>query len=215
MNVIILGDKYEKGTKSKGCSALIKFNSQYNIFEHQYECIKDNSKNNRIIYVYGFDNKRFVNFTKEYKDVVSIYNKHYDDYNYGYSLSLAKEYLDNNTLIIFGNTILNSDSLQKINKAKSSRVFINTKNTGQLGCVLENDIVKNICFELDNCVSNIYFINQQDSLLLKQLVSNSRHTNCFIFELINKLIDNGSIFHTLGHQNKIKNYTRKKNKVKK
>ena len=35
MNIIILGDKYEKGMKSKGCQALIPYSSRVLMVEHQ------------------------------------------------------------------------------------------------------------------------------------------------------------------------------------
>ena len=72
MNIIILGDKYQKRMKSRGCVGLIKYNNK-NIISHQYKTLHSIFPNANIIYVYGFDNKRFISYIN--KNILILYNR--------------------------------------------------------------------------------------------------------------------------------------------
>lgn len=197
MNFIILADKYQKGMKSKGCVGLIKVNQRNNVFQHQYKIIKYYFPSAKIIYVYGFDSKRFVTFLNEYDypDVVSIYNDKYEELNYSYSLSLASRYFNKNCFILFGDTIFKKEIFADFNINQGSQIYLNKKEKNKLGCVLDKEhIVHNISFDLDNYLMDIYFIHKQEIDMIQNLTNNPKYNNCFLFEIINKMIDNGAKF---------------------
>lgn len=199
MNFIILADKYQKGMKSKGAVGLIKINRRYTLFENQYETIKSSFKKAKIIYVYGFDSKKINHFfdNKQYKDVIKIYNHRYEDLNYAHSLSLACEYMQKDFFVLFGDTLFKKEIFNDFTSNIGSQVYINKKEKTKLGCIVDkNNIVHNISFDLDNYISDMYYIHQKDSHMMKSLISESKHNNYFIFEIINKMIDAGSVFRT-------------------
>lgn len=192
MNFIILADKYIKGMKSKGGTGLVKVNSRYNLFETQHKIITKNFKNSKIIYVYGFDGKKMAHFfdKKKYSNVIPIYNENYEKYNNTYSLSLAQKYMDKDFFVLFGYSIFKKEIFQNFNKTYS-QIFVNNKTKNHIGCVINENSVNHICFDLTNYIMDIYYISKKDSPLMKELTTISKYKNCFIFEILNKMIDLG------------------------
>jgi CTP:phosphocholine cytidylyltransferase-like protein len=192
MNIIILADKYLKRMKSKGCVGLIKLQNR-NILYHQHKILINKFPLSKIIYVYGFDNKRLLSYLDKnnelYKQFIFVHNHMYNEYNNAYSLSLVQEYFDDDLLIMFGDKILSNSTFNKFGSSRFSQIFIDNNSQSKLGCVIDNNRIENICYDLDNRLSEIYFISKDQTKELKTLVSNPIFHNCFIFELMNKIID--------------------------
>lgn len=195
MNFIILGDKFQKRRKTKGCPGLFHIGKD-TIVEHQYKNILKNFNNPNIVYVYGFDAKRFLSFidttNNMSKELTLIYNDLYNVYNYAYGLYLAKEYLNDDIFILFGDSIIEKGFFKHIDTTKGSQVVISDNHNGSLGCILNKSYIQNIFYDLGNTIEEIYFLKKDDALKLNSIVSNPIYHNCFIFELINKLIDNNT-----------------------
>lgn len=197
MNVLIIGDRYQKGMKSKGCPALIKTKNYDNILEQQYSVLNDFFPNNNIIYIAGFEFKKVQNFLDESQyNIKLIHNDKYNEYNDTYALSLANNFLDPNmgTLIFFGYHLLSPKILDKFNKKRGSQIFVSKSDHSDIGCIIQKDIVTNISFDLPNKINNIYYICQKDMAKIKSFISNPSFKNYFLFETINYLIDNKIIF---------------------
>lgn len=192
MNIIILGDKYQKRMKSKGCVGLIKLYNK-NILTHQYKGLKTKFPNANIIYVYGFDNKRFVSYVNKnvlnYPNIKLIYNPNYDKYNNVYSLNLINDYLNQDCLILFGDYVIKNTTFTNFKRTNESQIFISSKTKTRLGCIINNNMIENISYDLDNYLSEIYFISKNQIEIFKSLVTNPAHHNYFIFEMLNKMID--------------------------
>jgi len=192
MNFIILADKFQKRMKSKGCVGLININNK-NIIQSQHKLIKKFFPLANIIYVYGFEGKKLLSFLKKNNnlanDIILLFNKHYEDFNNAYSLFLAKEYLDDDTFILFGDNILTNNIFDRFDHNLGSQIFISHKNKNRLGCIIQDNKIENICFDLDNYLYEIYYFSKKDIGLLKHLVDNEQNHNNFLFELLNKLID--------------------------
>jgi CTP:phosphocholine cytidylyltransferase-like protein len=194
MNVIILGDKYQKGMKSKGCPGLIKIDSKTLLFDYQYKIIKKYFPQSQIIYIGGFESKKIENFINHnYSDVVYIYNSEYDKFNDGYAVFLAQHLLSNNALIFCGYNILDKKLFQNFDVAQGSQLFICPKEKKTIGCIITDNKINNISFDLPNSISNIYYLSKKDCQILQKFVSNVKYKNYFLFELMNILIDNGVI----------------------
>jgi CTP:phosphocholine cytidylyltransferase-like protein len=198
MNIIILGDKYIKGMKSKGCVGLLKYNNKH-IIDNQYNILKKQFPTSKIIYVYGFDSKKLLAhiYKKSYKDIQLLNNEEYDCKNTAYSLSLAKDFLEEETLIVSGSCNLQHILFKKFNPIKSQIfVYANTQDKyNNIGCIINKNMICNISPELGNCLYDIYYFGKKESELLKKMVSQNKYHNYFLFELINKIIDAGYILH--------------------
>jgi len=179
--------------KSKRCSALIKSNKQTNIIENQYYILTSLFDKLNITYVCGFDSKRLVEFVQEKSYSLNlIYNKDYDQYNDGYSLNLAASSLDDETLILLGYQTLSNKIAKKINQLRDdSSVFItNDSCDSKIGCVVYGGNITTFSFGLENYVHDIYYLNKQGAKYLKKFLLTNKYNNYFIFELLNKLLDN-------------------------
>lgn len=193
MNIIILGDKYQKRMKSRGCVGLIKTNNK-NILSNQYSILKKYFPYANIVYVYGFDNKKFLSYIEKnhsvYNDMVLIYNENYEKHNNVYSLNLVKDYLNTDCLILFGDHILKNSTFNNFKPTSKSQVFVSKKNKNKLGCIINDRYaIENISYDLENYLSEIYFISKDQIGIFKNLVDNPMYHNYFIFEILNKMID--------------------------
>lgn len=196
MNFIILGDKFQKRMKSKGCVGLIKVNGK-NILQHQHHTIKSYFPEAKIIYVCGFESKKILSFVSKNpilkNDLIMLNNKDYDKYNNAQSLSVASVFLNEDTTILFGDNILHKKVFAGFEPSRGSQIFINNKQKNKIGCIIRDNSIRNIAYDLDNCLSEIYFLSSFHSQTTNKLLMNSINHNCFVFEIINKLIDNNQI----------------------
>lgn len=192
MNIVILGDKYQKGMKSKGCMGLFPHNNSSNLLQNQYRILSKIFPKCKIAYVYGFDQKRISSFFKKNpeKNLVPIFNSNYELYNSCFSLSICQELLDDDTLIIHGGLKLTKKIFKKFDTTLGSQVFVNKKYHNDIGCIIYNKKISNISFDLTNHIYEIYYISKNNIELFKRLVLDKQNYNCFIFEIINKIIDN-------------------------
>jgi len=202
MNCIIIADKYAKGMKSKGCYGLIQINQRTNLFEAQYKAIKTTFPRSKIIYVYGFENKKIKRYLgQNYQDVIAIENQEYNDTGFVNSIRCASDYLDQNCLIFFGDLAIKSEMFKNFNREKS-HIYLNKKNHNSLGCIINNNHVQNISYGLDNYLLNMYYINKKNIETFSYYINDIKLRNYFLFEIINKMIDQGIDFQPSVQNNK-------------
>lgn len=195
MNCVILGDKFHKGQKHLGCDALIKYSGRKTYFKNQYETIKKSFPSAKIIYVYGFDYKSIEkDLVDAYDDVIWIFNEKFNHTGFGNSIAMTKRYIEKNTLLMFGDTLLSESYFKNFNKS-DSQIFINKKTESKVGCVIENNTITNLSYGLDNYLSGIYYINKNNAEDLYYLVDNKKLENYFVFEIINKMIEKNITFY--------------------
>lgn len=194
MNFIIIGDKYQKGMKSKGCAGLIKINKNSTLFEHQYDVIRTYFPNAKIIYIGGFESKKIESYiSKNYSDVIYVNNIEYEKLNDAHSISLVKSLLVNDTFIIFGYTFLDRKIFENFDIKLGSQIVVTPNSEKQIGSIINQNKIDNISFDLPNYIEDIYYLSMKDSQILQNIVSNTKYKNYFLFELINKLIDGGTM----------------------
>lgn len=192
MNFIIIGDKFQKRMKSKGCCGLITVNNK-TIVQQQHAAIKSKFPNSNIIYVYGFEGKKFVSYINNSeslkRDILLVHNTSYELKNNVYSLFLASSYMDGPCCILFGNNPIPKKAFDKFRSSQNSQIFLNHKEKNKLGCIINKDKVEHISYDLDNYLADIYYISNTHSSLVRRLITSPSMHNCFVFELFNKLID--------------------------
>ena len=198
MITIILADHFKKGMKSQGCSGLIPYDHKKNLFQQQYKAIRDEFPKSNILYVYGFDHKKFNTFVdgKKYKNIQYVLNpNHLNNTGNGYGLSLVKDKLsdDKECLILLGYEPFANKEIKSIKKQKSSCVVVDKKRKSKLGCVIDesSNSIKHIFFDLDNYVSNVYMLKQPEIIKMVDLLSDPKTHNMFLFEIMNGIITQG------------------------
>lgn len=214
MKIIILADKYQKGTKSQGCSGLLRFNDSINVLQHQYNILSNNFKDAEIIYVYGFDAKKLHAFIDNhiFPRMTFVYNNSYDNYNECFSLEIIKNSIDSDTLILSGYTIFNQSFFKSFNR-NCSQVFIDPNNGTKLGCIINNNRIENIFYDLNNKIHSIFYISSSDVDIFNQFIT-IKNKNAFLFEIINKCISKGCKFIPTTVSTKSIKYYKYDNKIK-
>jgi len=199
MIVIILADSYKKGSKSNGCCGLIPFGKNQNLIQQQHRAIKSIFPKSKIVYVYGFDGKKFGSYIKKHPlvDTKTVFNENHSKHSEGHSLSLALEEVDQDQdcLIVFGYDPLDKDELNHIKSTKRSTALLGRHNKTNLGCIVDRsaNIINHIFFGLDNYISNTYFLKKTEVQILKQILQTSNTNNMFLFEIINSVISKNGI----------------------
>lgn len=200
MITIVIADHFKKGMKSLGCVGLMPFNQRQNLFQHQYKTIRSVFPTTKIVYIYGFDGKRFSTFIKKQpvENMVSVYNGLYHKHNHGYSLALALNKIgrSQDCLILFGYDPIDKSTLKNIAASKWSTAVIEPQKESNIGCILdpESNKINHIFFGLDNYISNIYMLKQQELAILQNIANNKNIDNMFMFEIMNYIIsDNGHL----------------------
>ena len=214
MKIIILADKYQKGIKSQGCAGLLKINDSVNLLKHQYDILLNNFPDAEIIYIYGFDHKKVNMFlyNKNFPRMKFIYNENYNNYNECFSLELIKNNILSDLLIISGYTLLAQSFFKNFNR-KISQVFIDQTNNSKLGCIINDNIVENIFYDLENKIHQVFYITSSDAGVLNQFIT-LKNSNAFLFEIINKCISSGCSFSPTVLSPKSIRYYKQDNKIK-
>lgn len=199
MNLIILGDKYRRGKKSKGCQGLISYKKS-KIINYQIQFFQKFFDLNNIIYIGGHEFKSLKSYIKHnLNDSINlIYNHKYEETNDGYSINLIRDFLNNNCLFIRGDTIP-PNSLKLLQKDRSTVFSTKSNINSELGFAHTQDKILHIDFDLPNIIhDDIYYIEKNDMKLLKILLQTQPLDNSFLFEILNKMIDSGITFtHTI------------------
>lgn len=207
MNCIIIGDKPVAGMKSKGWVGTIAVNKRDNLVQNQIRVISKIFPNAKIVYIYGFDEKKAFTYFEEmtHRNLIPIYNNKYDTHGQMYSLGLAHEYLNQNTLIFPGDILLKPSIFDKFNN-KESQIYIK-KSYDDLGCTInKRGKIEHISYYLKNYLANVYYFNKKNTEILRPITRETSMRNYFLFEAINKMIDSGVRFSpTLISNNKFLN----------
>lgn len=198
MNIIILGDKFQRGLKSKGCAALLRAGTTETLLELQIKNIRKIYSDADITYIYGFDSQKFLSFIDSKNlNVKTVFNKNFDRYNEAYSLRVALDNVENvSDALLFNGYILPSYKMFKTLDQKQSKVFIHTSLKGRLGCIINNEKIEHIFFGLNNYLQDMYYIQKHDLEKIKNICSAEGNRNCFLFEIINLAIDKGCTFYS-------------------
>lgn len=198
MIALIIGDKFQKGMKSRGCQATLPYNKIHNYIQHQHKILSSGDIN-KVLYIYGFNNKKYQAYLQavnNLNNITSIYNPQFELKNDTYSIYLAREEItkvSDDLLIFFGNTSLDRKQLNKI-EHNVSGLFADNQRLSDIGCICDDGKVENVGFDLDNSIQNIYYICKSDLNYFMKIVGNSQNHNRFIFEIINQMIDNNITF---------------------
>jgi choline kinase len=195
MNVIILGDKYEKGKKSQGAQALLNYKGDTKYIDYYNKTIEEYFPKSNITYVYGLGDRKFLSYYenhKKLKKISIVHNLSYDNKNEVYSVSLCQNniMLNQSTLIINGNLSIQKNIVKKILRNKNSCVFFAKQNLSRnIGCVYGSGKVLNLSYGLNTTIDNMYYISKTDQETWIGLIRESSNHNKFIFEIFNIMID--------------------------
>ena len=95
-------------------------------------------------------------------------------------------------LIIFGDVLLNEDTIASIDFNKSSIIISEYMNDNEVGCNINaKGNLEYMMFDLPNKWGHIMYLTGKELKLFKDLVFNKSNEKKFCFEIINEIIDRG------------------------
>lgn len=193
--IILLLPEITKGMKSVGSKALLKINKNTTVIDYQIQYIKKFYKNTHIFILTGFDHDRIEKKIRCYSDITLVYNPDYEISNQGQSLiNYLKIYGEEikNSLII-NNGVLLKEKLN-INHELSTIYTIHKPKDGfDVGInqpIKNNDNISYLFYDLPLQWSECVFLNKDAQNALIHLSNKYQYKNLFLFELINKLLEN-------------------------
>ncbi|NBU33437.1 hypothetical protein EBS40_02290 [bacterium] len=200
MTIIIIADSFNKGMKSQGCVGLLPFNKKTNLFQQQYNAIRSVYPKAKIVYIYGFEAKKFTYFIRSFPstNLATILNNKYNIYNHGYGLSLVRDYIveADECLVLLGYEPIQVSQIKNLYKLKRSAALISHNKTSNIGCIIQKDTneITNIFYGLPNSINNIYFLKKPELNILANILNSNNAYNMFLFETINAILSqNGKI----------------------
>lgn len=212
ISYILIACYPDKGMKSYGSKSLIEFNNK-KLLQHQIDSIKlyNKAKNYEIIVVSSFETQKIEKAFGSQVKIISL-----KEYNPIYTgCSLAKY---NHVIFIDYGCIFNKNVLYNLNKGSYVSITNHKNIKIDIGCTTEDNRIKHIFFDLPyNKFCNIFSFSELDKNKILQN-KNLNYFNLLSFEIINKLIDSGSLFKTNNISNNdflFFNHMRQKNAVNK
>lgn len=189
ISYILIACYPDKGMKSYGSKSLMIFDKK-KLLDYQCDWINQTKTiNNEIMVITDFDS---LKVSKTIQSPIRSLNL--VDYNPIYFGCLNAKYDD---IIFIDYGCLFNPSILKFQQNKSSILSVNEKKTKtnlDIGCLVKNDTVEHIFFDLPNDkFCNIFYISSEEK---SKILSNKKYRkyNLLNFEIINMLINDGSVF---------------------
>lgn len=208
IDVLIIVPEITKGMKSIGSKALLVIKDPITIIDYQINQIKKClSSDANITIATGFEAEKIKRSISEKHNVKFIYNPKYKTTNQAECLSL---YLKNNfseNLFVISNGIIFKNTKFDIGKQSGSKIFVidKPKYNFTIGCS-DSENTEYLFYDLPVIWSECFFLDKIGIDMLKVISNKENIEQLYLFELINKLIDNQIIFK--------KEYVSKKNIMK-
>jgi len=201
MHVIIPSAGIGRRMKSYGCKSLLTIKN-HKLIDIQILHINNTFKNNEIILVTGFDSDRLMNNSPN--DIIKIENEKYYENNVVKSIAIGLRATKNNNhvLIVFGDVLFNSNTLENIKIGQSSIIISNDMGSNEVGCNINTkNKLEYMMFDLPNKWGHIIYLNNKELDLFKKTILNKKTEKKFCFEIINEVINNGGKFMCIQNKN--------------
>jgi len=208
---VIIACYPDKGMKSHGSKGLIKFENK-SLLDHQIEWIR--KYNSDIVIIANFDIQKLQ---KHFNNTIQIIDP---DQKNPIGICCEK-FPDKKLCFIDYGCVFDSKILSLLNCETSQIVCskgTSKNNNLEVGCTINNGYIENMFLDLpNNKFCNMFTIEQKDNSKIKNILKNN---NFLYFEIINLLIDSGSIikpvyldnflyFNNMRHKNAINKFIKK------
>lgn len=182
---IIVACQPDKGMKSHGSKGMLSFNNK-RLFDHQINWIKNISDNINIIADFDF------NKVSKLKSKVNVI----DAEGYNPILKCCQKFNNKHLCFIDYGCVFSYNILNKLTFKNTEIICIQDatpKNNLDIGCTITNDYIEYMFFDLPkNKFCNIVMIHKKDCEYINTNIDNMNN-NLLSFEIINRIIQNGSV----------------------
>ena len=204
-SIIILGGCIPFKMKGYGPKVLLSIDN-HQLLANNIKHIRGAFPNkHEIILTVGFKADSII---KQKPDGIRIVeNQLYETTNIAEELRLAiNNVIHHNILIMCGDIIFNLETIKDVVK-QGSNVIVDTNqmlSKDSVGITSNNGFVTSFSYGLTNKWSGIAYLEKEESTLLRKIAQNRNKNKCFVFELLNWVVNN---------KGKIRQYTPKDMKI--
>lgn len=198
LSVIILCAGIGYRMKSYGAKALLKFSDGSRVIDRIIESVELTYNCPEVIVTTGFESDKIASYLP--KNIHIVENQLYESTNTVEELRLGLNVATNdNVLLIHGDLIFDTELLKSIPKGQSCIVCDenNTLPDDDIGVTSYSNIATILAYDLPVKWGYISQFDEKDVELLKKVISDRSKSKCFVFEVINEMIDKGSKFKTI------------------
>ena len=198
LTAIVLYTDLIKGAKTKQCKSICSINKKTTVIQEQIASLKKMNRRIEIVILAGKGHKDIDKVLKETKNTNKIKLVCVDEYlhvNQGqvFLNAINKLNIENNVLLILGEILFKNICCKKLSN-NTTWLIDKKRDDFNISCrTSENDFAQYFFYDLPNEKqwSEIIFLHQDTIKQIKQSkeVSN-KIKQIFMFELLNKLIDN-------------------------
>jgi len=203
LTAILLYTDLIKGSKTKQCKSICNINNHTTVIQEQISLLKKMNRRIEIIILAGKGYKDIHKVLKETKNtnkVELIYIDDYTDVNQGQILCdiVKKLNIQNNLLVIIGEILFKNISCKKLQN-NTTWIIDKKRDDFNISCRTKEALAQYFFYDLPNEKqwSEIVFLEKNTvQQIQKTDAMNNKIKQIFIFELLNKLIDNFIIIDT-------------------
>jgi choline kinase len=178
--------------KVAGTKSLI-YISDKRIVDRQIENINEVFNKKNIFVVSGFESEKVMNYLGN--RVINLENENYENTNVSRSIAIGlRACQSSSVIIIYGDLFFTKNAINHAYRNQSFIVISETMTDNEVGCVIHNENVENIFYEIPNKWGQIAYFTGKELSLLKKIVFNRENNKMFGYEIINKIIDMGGNF---------------------
>jgi len=180
--------------KSYGPKSLIQLNTpNHTILNNQLKVIKKLFQKYIVILICGFQSDKIMNDVPQ--NIIVIENERYLTTNVVRSLSIGlRATTGKHVLIVDGDLVFNYYALN-CNFDESCMIIDNgTMSSDGVGCIVQNDYVENMSYDLDNKWGQIVYLTGKELDLFKCFCWDSNNEKKFGYEGLNEVIKQGGKF---------------------
>lgn len=191
-DVLIIVPEITKGMKSIGSKALLVIKDPITIIDYQINQIKKClSTDVNITIATGFESDKIKKNIGEKHNVKFIYNSKYKTTNQTECISLYLKENASENLLIISNGIIFKNIEFNIENQTDSKIFVidKPKYNFTIGCS-DSTYTDYLFYDLPVVWSECFYLNKDGIDKIKLLSSKENLSQLYLFELINKLIDN-------------------------
>ena len=195
IHVIIPAAGMGKRMKSYGPKPLIQIGNS-TIIKNQINLLKTHMPKCEIILICGFQANVLMNETPN--DILKVENQQYDKTNVARSIGMGLRVAKTckKVMIVYGDLVFNSATLQNIDMKNSSVVIANNHmGDDEVGCMInKKGKLLNLMYDLPTKWGQISLFMGKELELLKLLCWEDKNYNKFGFEILNLIIQQGGTF---------------------
>ena len=198
ISVIIPAAGTGKRMKSYGPKPLIKVGDS-SIINNQISTIRAYLDVADFILICGFKAERLMDATPD--AIIKIENEFYEENNVARSIGMGLRAIrkSDTVVIVYGDLVFNSAAIECLDLQRSCVITdASTMGDTEVGCIVDsNSKLANMMYDLPSKWGQIAVFKGQELQLLKELCWDKKNYRKFGFEIINRIIERGGVFHCI------------------